>query len=102
MSPVLATVLPVFGLIAIGLLAARTGFIGAAAGQGMTQFVFNLGIPALLFRTVVRMDAQAAAPWPLWLAYFGGLIVVWALATLIARGSAALSDDGGASTAMGA
>jgi len=100
MSSVLTTILPVFGLIALGFVCARTGFIGPAAGQGLSQVVFNLAMPALLFRTVATIDRQSLSPWPLWAALFGGIAVVWIVTTIIAS-TTKLIDAAPASAAMG-
>jgi malonate transporter len=100
MSAILATVLPVFGLIAVGYAAARTQFIGAAASQGLSQFVFNMALPALLFRTMVVMEPQSAGLLSLWLAYFGAIAIVWIAAAFCSRFSPALAGDGGASAGM--
>jgi predicted permease len=100
MSSVLTTVLPVFGLIALGFICARTGFIGPAAGQGLSQVVFNLAMPALLFRTVATIDQQSLSPWPLWAALFGGIAVVWIVTTIVAS-TTKLIDAAPAAAAMG-
>lgn len=101
MSSVLTTILPVFGLIALGFICARSKFIAPAAGQGLAQVVFNLAMPALLFRTVAEMDQQSLSPWPLWAALFGGIAVVWGITTILARVTK-LIDAAPASAAMGA
>ena len=101
MSSVLTTILPVFGLIALGFVCARTKFISPAAGQGLSQVVFNLAMPALLFRTVAEMDQQSLSPWPLWAALFGGIAIIWIITTLIAR-TTSLIQAAPASAAMGA
>ncbi len=101
MSSILTTILPVFGLIALGFICARTKFIGAAAGQGLSQVVFNLAMPALLFRTVAVIDQQSLSPWPLWMALFGGIATVWIVTTVLAR-TTSLIDAAPASAAMGA
>jgi malonate transporter len=101
MSSVLTTILPVFGLIALGFVCARTKFIGTAAGQGLSQVVFNLAMPALLFRTVAVIDQQSLSPWPLWAALFGGIAVIWIATTIIAR-TTSLVEAVPASAAMGA
>ena len=100
MSAILLTVLPVFGLIAMGYVAARTQFIGREATQGLSQFVFNMALPALLFRTMVVMEKQGAGLLSLWIAYFGALAVVWIAASFLSRVTPALTGDGGAATAM--
>jgi malonate transporter and related proteins len=101
MSSVLTTILPVFGLIALGFVCARTNFISTAAGQGLSQVVFNLAMPALLFRTVAIIDQQSLSPWPLWAALFGGIAFVWLVTSALAR-LTKLIDAAPASAAMGA
>jgi predicted permease len=101
MSSVLTTILPVFGLIALGFICARTNFISPAAGQGLSQVVFSLAMPALLFRTVATIDQQSLSPWPLWASLFGGIAAVWIITTVIAS-TTKLIDAAPASAAMGA
>lgn len=100
MSAILTTVLPVFGMIMLGFALARAKIIDAAAGRGISLFVFNVAIPAFLFRTVSTMQAAAAPPWPLWLAFFGGLAVAWIAATLVSHFVDSLDSSGGAAAAM--
>jgi predicted permease len=100
MTAIFTTILPVFGLIALGYLAARLRYITATAAQGLTQFVFNMAIPALLFRTIVLMEQQPVSPWPLWTAMFGGLAIIWIITTLLLRNADALRGDGGAAASM--
>jgi malonate transporter and related proteins len=102
MSPILATVLPVFGLIALGTLAAKTGFISAPASKALAEFVFNMALPALLFRTMVLIKAEAAGIASLWVAFFGAIAIVWVIAARLARTTPALASDGGATAGMGA
>lgn len=102
MSSILLTILPVFGLIALGYGAARTGFINSQASQGLSQFVFNMALPALLFRTMVVLEPQDAGLISLWIGYFGALAVVWIAAALLSRLTPSLRGDGGASAAMAA
>lgn len=100
MSSILSTILPVFGLIAIGFVSAKTNFIAASAGRGLSQYVFNLALPALLFRTTVLMEQQTEPPWALWIAFFGGLALLWVIATPLVRMSQSLAEYGGASAVM--
>jgi malonate transporter len=101
MSSVLTTILPVFGLIALGFICARTRFIGSTAGQGLSQVVFNLAMPALLFRTVAVIDQQSLSPWPLWVALFGGIALTWVVTTIVARATPLIAAKP-AAAAMGA
>ncbi len=85
MSDFLVVVLPVFGLIAIGFAAAWTKLLPLRAGEGLSDYVFSLGIPILIFKTMVNAHLPESQPWGYWTAYFGGVACVWVLAMLIGR-----------------
>jgi len=79
---VFGIVAPVFAIIGLGAGAIRVGFIDAAALRGMTDFVFFLAMPSLLFSSV------AGAP-PLRLldvagSFLGGAVLLFTFAVLIA------------------
>ncbi|MBN9444021.1 MAG: AEC family transporter [Bosea sp.] len=80
----LLVVLPVFGLIGLGYLARLSRLLRETTGEGLSDFVFVLAVPCLLFRTLAKADIPATQPWGYWIAYFGGLAVVWMLAMLVA------------------
>ncbi|HEV2555465.1 MAG TPA: AEC family transporter [Bosea sp. (in: a-proteobacteria)] len=84
MLAALLVVLPVFGLIALGYLARWTKLLRETTGEGLSDFVFVLAVPCLLFRTLAKADVPQTQPWGYWIAYFTGLAIVWALAMLIA------------------
>jgi len=102
LESILTTVLPVFGLIVLGFAFARLKIVDGATARGLTQFVFMLAIPALLFRTVALMKPQDATPVGLWIAFFSGLAITWILTTLISRKFESLSASGGAAASMAA
>lgn len=85
MLDLFAIVLPVFGLIGIGYAPRRTGFVSERVGEGLSEFVFTLSLPCLIFRTLVRAEIPAVQPWGYWISYFAGVAVVWLLATGIGR-----------------
>lgn len=85
MLDLLAIVLPVFGLIGIGYIARWTGFVSERVGEGLSEFVFTLSLPCLIFRTLVRAEIPAVQPWGYWISYFAGVAVVWLLATALGR-----------------
>ncbi|WP_262032325.1 AEC family transporter [Microvirga sp. Mcv34] len=85
MLELFAIVLPVFGLIGIGYVARQTGFISERAGEGLSEFVFTLSLPCLIFRTLVRAEIPAVQPWGYWISYFVGVGIVWLLASVIGR-----------------
>ena len=81
----LTVVAPVFALVALGYGTARTGVVSQKAGNGLSEFVFVLAIPALLFRTVAGSEFPSLNPFPYWLAYFFSLVICWMIASMLAR-----------------
>jgi predicted permease len=73
-------VLPVFILIFTGWLMVATGYLRAEAGDALSNFVFKLAVPVLLFRTIAEADFHGAFPIRLWIAYFSAVAIVWAIA----------------------
>ena len=61
MLDLLMIVLPVFGLIGIGYVARQTGFVSERMGEGLSEFVFTLSVPCLIFRTLVRAEIPDGA-----------------------------------------
>lgn len=102
MESILTTVLPVFGLIVLGFAFARFRIVDQATARGLSQFVFTLAIPALLFRTVAVPQPQEATPFGLWIAFFGGLALTWIITAFIAMKFESLSASGGAAASMAA
>ncbi len=95
MLELLTIVLPVFGLIGIGYIARRTGFLSDRVGEGLSEFVFALSLPCLIFRTLVRAEIPAVQPWGYWISYFVGVAVVWVLGTVLGRRFFGLSGVSG-------
>ncbi len=107
MSETLSIVVSIFGLIGLGYFAARTGFLSEAVAAGLTDFVFTLAIPLLLFQTLAAADLHGLSPWRIWAAYFTPFAIVWFLshqmirrvfgrdarAGVVAGGSAAYSNS---------
>ena len=85
MGQIIDIVLPVFGLLAVGYLAARLGLLSDTVANGLTTYVFYVAIPLLIFRSIVTAPAPSTAPWGLLVAYFTGAAVAWIAATLIGR-----------------
>jgi malonate transporter and related proteins len=80
-----AVVFPVFCLIGIGYIARRSGIVGERTGEGLSDFVFTLAVPCLLFGTLARAEIPAVQPWGYWIAYFSGVAVTWTIAMMVAR-----------------
>ncbi|PTM60195.1 AEC family transporter [Phreatobacter oligotrophus] len=77
-------VAPVFGLVALGYAAGLAGLIGERANEGLTSYLFVIGAPALMFKLLTAAVFPGVFPWGYWIAYYVGMAVVWALATLFA------------------
>jgi predicted permease len=84
MSAILIVV-PIFALIAVGYATARAGYLSDNAQKGIAEFAFNFAMPALLFRGIAT--AAPGQPGSAWIvaAFFGGVAVVWALASFATR-----------------
>ncbi|MGL4638026.1 MAG: AEC family transporter [Beijerinckiaceae bacterium] len=78
-------VLPVFIIIAAGYAASATGLLRDRVADGLSDFVFVIAIPVLLFRTMATAALPEVQPWFYWIAYFSSLGIVWLVTTLVAR-----------------
>ncbi len=85
MSVLLRVVAPVFGVAALGFLAARLRVMKPLGVEGMVGFVFNFAIPALLLRSMAGLDIPAHIPWAFLVAFYTGSLTVWALGTAAGR-----------------
>ncbi len=43
----------------------------------LSDFVFKIAVPLLLFRTIAEADFHGASPFRLWIAYFSGVAITW-------------------------
>ena len=78
-------VLPVFLLIFAGWLIVASGYLQAKAGDALSDFVFKVAVPVLLFRTIAEADFHGAFPVQLWIAYFSAVAVTWTVAFFMAK-----------------
>ncbi len=85
MVAILAVVSAVFGIIAIGYAAGRSGYISQSASLGIADFAFKIAIPALLFHTIVTVKFTGVAPLGVIASFFGAVAVVWLLSILLTR-----------------
>jgi malonate transporter and related proteins len=93
-------VAPVFALIALGYLASLSGLLSHTAHKGISEFAFNIALPALLFRTIAIAEMPALDPLYLWGAYFGSIAVTWVLAIALSVGVLRRPQGDGVSIAM--
>jgi malonate transporter and related proteins len=82
MLAVLIVVTPVFSIILIGFLVAWRRLLPDGTGKGVSDFIFNIAMPALLFRTMATVENSGIAPLGLLIGYFGANLITWVLASL--------------------
>lgn len=78
-------IMPVFGMVGVGLLAAKIGIVSEKASDGLAEFVFGLSVPVLIFKTLSEAKLPDAQPWGYWIAYFSGAFLVFGIAMVLAR-----------------
>jgi malonate transporter and related proteins len=78
-------ILPVFGTLGLGYVAARLGVFDEAANRGLSLFVFNFALPLMLFRAIAQADLPEAMPWGYLLSYYLGAFAVFALVMVTTR-----------------
>lgn len=76
-------VLPVFGLIGIGYVAAWTGLLKAEIGEALGKFVYTVSLPALLFKSLGTAHYGDGHPWLYWAVYFFAAALSWMSASLV-------------------
>jgi malonate transporter len=77
-------VLPVFGVIAVGYVCAWSGLLRERVAEGVSDYVYTIAIPILIFRTLAEAELPSVSPWGYWGVYFFGAAVSWAAAQLLA------------------
>ena len=100
MHAVLDIVLPVFGLVLLGYLLARTPLLSADGIRGLSNFVFYVAIPVLLFRSVSTLKVPDAIDPLLPVAYFVATLSLYAVALFAGRKGIGLGTDSAALFAM--
>ncbi len=80
----IAIVLPVFGVVIIGWVTVRAGVFSDTAIDGISDFVFTVAIPLLLFRTLATAALPAEIPWGVLLSYYLGAYLIFGLGMFLA------------------
>lgn len=85
MSTLLQTLVPIFGLMALGFAAGRGGLVDRAGARGLVLFVFNFSIPALLLTSMVGLELPSDPDWRFLIAFYAGSFVTYGLGLLVGR-----------------
>lgn len=102
MLSTLNIVLPIFAFVAVGWALAATGILRAHVGEGLAAFAATVGIPLLLFETIVRADLGAVSPWQVWGCYYPAAALTWVLGQTLARRVFGLGAQASVIAGMGA
>jgi predicted permease len=84
-SVVLDVLAPVFGIIALGILAVRASLLEAAGVRGVVAFVFNFALPVLLFRSMAGVALPDRVPWSFLAAFYSASLTTYALGMAVGR-----------------
>lgn len=86
LADIAVIVLPIFALIGVGYLAGWTRRLSEHAVDGLSEYVFTIAVPVLIFKTLASAKMpEDGQPWGYWIAYFAAAFVVFALGFLAAR-----------------
>ena len=85
MLPVLSIALPVFGLILIGGITGKAGFLGRDATGALNMFVVYLSLPAVLFQAMAHIPPAQLTNGGLIAAFCAGIAIPGLIALAIAR-----------------
>ena len=92
---------PLFLLVGAGYALARFGGWSGAVADALARFVFSFAVPALLFRMMSGFEKLAHVDARLLIAYFGGTLIVYAIALAAGRMLFTLDAPGSAVFGMG-
>jgi predicted permease len=85
MEQVYTTLLPVFGLVALGAAARRYGLVPAAAVRGLSRVLFDAAVPLVLCVQLAGARLSFGTAGPFLLAYYGASFAAFAAGLLVGR-----------------
>lgn len=85
MSALLQTLVPIFGLLALGFAACRAKLIDQAGARGLVLFVFNFSIPALLLTSMAGLELPDDLDWRFLIAFYVGSLATYGLGLAVGR-----------------
>lgn len=85
MPDILAVILPIFLLMALGFAAVRGGLVAREGIGALSRYVIDFALPAVLFRTLAARPPGGASDAAYLLAYGGGSLLVFGFAVALAR-----------------
>lgn len=83
MLDILSALVPVFGIIVLGMCVERLGSLPRGTPAALNQFVFRVSLPALLFNAVARKTPQELAHGGFAAGTVAGMLLAFALGYLL-------------------
>ena len=83
-SILLETIIPIFGIIAIGWALGRTKVITRAGVKVLTDYVYYVGFPALVFMSLRKVDLASLLNPRLYFVNFAGIFIMMGIAYAVA------------------
>ena len=85
LQTVVSIVLPVFGLVGVGFVLGWLEFFPEGTGRGLENYLHRFALPLLIFNAVSKANLPDEPNWELWIAYFAGMYMAWALTQISLR-----------------
>jgi len=85
MFEVLNVTLPIFGVIAAGVLFGRLRLLGEGSSEALNRYVFMLAFPMALFHGTAKAPLSETLNVPFLVAYIVGMLFAFAVAVLVSR-----------------
>jgi len=83
-TTLLHTMMPIVGLMALGVAAARLRVLNEAGVKGLVLFVFNFSIPALLLTGMADLELRADLEWDFLVAFYAASFATYGLGVALA------------------
>src|ERR1700754_2265675 len=84
MSAIVDIIVPVFGMVLVGWLIGRSRLLSPEGLRGFTSVTFYALFPALLFRSMAKVQLGALEPGVL-LAFFSGVLLLYGVLMMLGR-----------------
>jgi predicted permease len=78
-------IFPILAIALLGYALARSRLFGGADIAGLSRYVFDVGVPALLFDALANLDLPAVIDWRYLLAYYAAAFTIYAIGMLVSR-----------------
>lgn len=83
MLNVLGLIVPVFAIVAVGYLAVRFKIVPRSIAPPLVQFVYHIGLPALMFHVIASNPIEPLLNWHFWVAFGGGCLMMFGLVLFV-------------------